>query len=118
MFTSINMKIKKAWLIDIEGAVTRLPQLENKELSLKDMYPIIGNRCHLVERVQLKKGVDMWVDEEGLLKENTQNNVATFLYRQVYAGVNNVDLNELLVVGNAIIIDNTKTGDFIIEHTH
>ncbi len=104
---------KKAWLIPLEGAsgVKRIPELEGKELSLKDLYPIIGNGCHLVERVQLKKGVEMWVDEEGLLKENWMNLIGTHLYQKAYP---HIDPSEIGVVGVAIIIDNTKAGDFIL----
>lgn len=105
------MKVKKAWLIDFDGAVKQLPELEGKEISLKAMYPIVGNGCHIIEHVGLKKGVDMWVDEEGLLKENVINRYATALYRNAYPNV--PDPSELVIVGRAIVTDNTKAGDFI-----
>ncbi len=98
---------KQAWLVALDGSVTRLPQLEGKELKLADLYPIIGNDCSIVERVQLAQGVDLWVDEEGLLKENYMNMKGTELYRKAYP---NIDPADLGVVGNAIIIDNTKAG--------
>jgi hypothetical protein len=104
------MKVKKAWLIDFYG-IERLPQLEGKELSLKAMYPIVGNGCHTIEHVGLKKGVDMWVDEEGLLKDgNVINRIATGMYRAAYP---HVDPAELGIVGRAIVTDNTKKGDYI-----
>ena len=102
------MKVKKAWHVDVYGAPTvRIKELEGKELSLAKIYPFIGNNCHVVERVSLKKGVDMWVDEEGLLKGNSINRKATKFYQKAY------DSLEVGIVGNAVIIDNTKDGDFI-----
>lgn len=114
------MKVKKAWFVPVSGNskdFVRLPQLEGKELSFKDMYPIIGNGCHIVERVALTKGVDMWVDEEGLLKANPViNGMGTFLYQHEFSnghGINPAMLAQLGVVGNAIIIDNTAKGEYI-----
>lgn len=98
--------------MSIDGSVRRLPQLEGKECKLQDMYSLIGNGCHIVEHVGLKKGVDMWVDEEGLLKENFLNPKATAYYRAAYP---HIDPREIGVVGNAIITDNTKAGSFITE---
>jgi hypothetical protein len=112
------MKVKKAWLVSVDGTpLSPLTELEGKELSLKDMYPIIGNGCDIVQMVQLDKGVTMWVDEEGLLKDNVvKNEFATKLFNQKYA-LNNMlldgDENSGTIVGNAIIIDNTKAGKFI-----
>lgn len=107
------MKVKKAFFVPIYGKVRQLTELENKELSLSAMYPIIGNDCHIAQLVRLKKGVDMWVDEEGLLKENVLNLKATILYQRAYPDVDPVDL---AIVGNAIIVDNTKKGDFMTSH--
>lgn len=109
------MKVKKAFLIGFGDEITHLPQLEGKELSLKDLYPLIGNHCHLVERVALKKGVDLWVDEEGLLKANYINEFATGLYQAAHPnGVFPGEGAEVLkVVGKAVLIDNTKAGNFL-----
>lgn len=114
-------KIKKAWLIPMQGgskAMERIGELENKELSLKDLYSLIGNGCHTVERVVLSKGVEMWVDEEGLLKQNAINPIATFLYQRAWSigrGIKIKELRDIGVVGTAILIDNTKAGDYILE---
>lgn len=104
------MKTKKVWFVGVNGEVKRLTELEGKELSLRTMYPFIGNDCHTIEHVALKKGVDMWVDEEGLLKENFFNARASRYYREAYP---HVDPEEIGIVGNAIITDNTKAGTFI-----
>ncbi len=114
-------KTKKAWIIPLYGgndAMKRIPALEGKELKLADLYPIIGNGCHTVERVLLSKGVELWVDEEGLLKEPRKvNPIATFLYQHAYAtgrGISPKELSEIGVVGTAILIDNSAKG-YIIE---
>lgn len=108
------MKVKKAFLIDLYG-IKRLPELEGKELSLRDMYPIVGNECRTIEHVGLKKGVDMWVDEDGLGKDNVLNRIATAMYRRAYSP-NIFDVSELAIVGRAIVTDNTKAGDFISDN--
>lgn len=105
-------KIKRAYSIAPNGTIQPLLELEGKELALKDLYPLIGNRCHTVERVALKKGVELWVDEEGLLKENTINITATGMYRDAYK---HIDPRELGVVGTAILVDNTKEGGYMEE---
>lgn len=110
--TNTNMKVKKAWFIGTDGTVRQLTELEGKELSLKAMYPIIG--CDIVEHVGLKKGVDMWVDEEGLLKgEFVINQKATLLYQGAYPDSIFPPVEELVIVGNAIVTDNTKAGDYL-----
>lgn len=104
-------KTKKAWFVGKNAiGVVRLNSIEGKELKLADLYPIIGDGCNIVERVALKKGVDMWVDEEGLLKNDwVMNPIGTDLYRKAYP---HVDPRELGIAGNAVIIDNTKAGNF------
>lgn len=102
------MKIKKALFIGHDNEIKNLSGLENKELSLKEMYPIIG--CSTIEHVGLGKGVDMWIDEEGLLKsEVIVNTIATRAYRNAYP---HIDPQELVIVGNVIITDNTKESDY------
>lgn len=115
-------KTKKAWLIPLNGgshAMKRINELEGKELKLADLYPIIGNGCHTVERVLLSKGVELWVDEEGLLKQPLViNPIATFLYQHSYAtgrGISPKELSDIGVVGTAVLIDNTTKGDYIHE---
>lgn len=105
-------KVKKAWFIGTDGERYRLPQFEGREVPLREMYPIIGNGCSIVQLVVLKKGVDMWCDEEGLLKASfEENGEASELYRKA---LNRPDLGPewSTIVGNAIVIDNTKAGDF------
>ena len=104
------MKTKKMFLIKTDGSITRLPQLEGKELSFSDMYPIIG--CTTIEHIGLKKEVDMWVDEEGLMKSDfVGNRLASKMYQEAYPHISPEDLG---VVGNAIVTDNTKAGEYIV----
>jgi hypothetical protein len=103
------MKIKKAYLLTIDGLIRRLPELENKEMMLDDMYRIID--CHTIEHVGLKKGIDLWIDEEGLFQEFPRiNPIATKFYREANPLV---PFQELGIVGNAILTDNTRAGNFI-----
>lgn len=105
------MKIKKAWFIPAGAGSTanRVNAIEDKEMDFDTMYPII--KCSTIEHVGLKKGVDMWCDEEGLLIDRPVCNIiATHLYRKAYP---HVDPSELAIYGNVIITDNTKAGDFI-----
>jgi hypothetical protein len=102
------MKIKKAWLLSTDGGAVRLTSLEGKELSLQTMYPFVGATCSTIEHVGLEKGVDMWVDEDGIGKELEYNQTATDAYRKAFPGV-----PDLHIVGNAIITDNTKAGNYL-----
>jgi len=85
-----------------------LPELQGKELEFKNMYHLIP--CSTIEHVGLKKGVDLWFDEEGMFKNPILNSIATKFYRQAYPHIPAEDLG---IVGNAILTDNTKAGDFI-----
>jgi len=106
------MKIKKCWLVDLDGSVTRLSQFEGKELSLKDMYSTIG--CRTIEHIGLKKGVDMWIDEEGLLMDSPMmNKKATQMYRYAYKDNFMINSKDLAIFGKVIITDNTKAGDYL-----
>ncbi len=111
------MKAKRAYRITTNGKITRLSELEGKEITLKSMYSLID--CHTIEHIGLKKGVDMWIDENGKLEGLEINPIATryfhscpqfapALYAQ--AGIP-VDF----VVGTVIVTDNTKEGGFIKE---
>ncbi len=103
------MKIKKAFFVGTNGVIRRLESLEGKEMSFKEMYPIIG--CDTIEHVGLKKGVDMWCDEEGLMKNDAVlNQNASLMYQAAYP---HIDPKELGIVGNAIVTDNTKAGDYL-----
>lgn len=104
------MKVSKAYYVGTSGSVLRLESLEGKELSLKAMYKFIGPDCHTIEHVGLKKGVDMWVDENGLAGEDIIiNKKATQIYRDAYP---HIAPDALFIVGNVIITDNTKAGAF------
>ncbi len=105
------MKVKRAYLISVEGEVSQLKDLEAKEIAFATMRPIIG--CSTIEHVALGKGIDMWIDEEGLLKPWTGNEKATQMYRDAYK---HVDPKELFIVGNAIITDNTAKGGYIEKY--
>jgi hypothetical protein len=76
------------------------------------MYSTIG--CSCIEHVSLKKGVDMWIDEEGLLiDEPLLNHRATALYRAAYKDCVFPKPEELAIFGKAIITDNTKAGEYL-----
>lgn len=109
------MKIKKTYFVGVDGSIRRTPELEQKELELSVLYPIIG--CTTVEHVGLKKGVDMWIDEEGLLKNDWKlNEKATAMYKDCFPFVSEEAKRELAIVGNAIITDNTKAGDYMDKY--
>ncbi len=56
----------------------------------------------------------MWVDEEGLLKNDfVINQKATLLYQGAYPDSIFPPVEELIIVGNAIVTDNTKAGNFM-----
>jgi hypothetical protein len=56
--------MKRGILIDVENRVIREVEFDG----LKDMYRLID--CDLVECVSYGRDLDIWVDEEGLLKDN------------------------------------------------
>jgi hypothetical protein len=58
------MGMKRGILID----VAKLTVSEVEFDGLKDMYRLIG--CDMVEVVSVAKNADLWVDEEGLLKDD------------------------------------------------
>jgi len=109
------MKTKRAYLITEDGQVERLEVLEGHELSFKHMHPLIG--CTMIEHVSLDGNadkVDMWVDEEFLMKDiPILNPLATKLYRAAYP---HIDPNELAICGNAIVTDNSKSQDFLRKY--
>ncbi len=105
------MKVKRAYKVDVNGSITPLKDVEGKELSFKEMYPIIG--CGTIEHVGLGKGIDMWIDEEGLLGPWVGNMKATQMYRDAYP---HIDPKELFIVGTAIITDNTAKGGYIEKY--
>lgn len=85
---------------------------KGKDFTLEEMYALID--CGTVEHIELAKGVHMWIDENGKSENKPFNEKATHyfhrselykpeLYRK--AGIP-VDF----IVGNALIIDNTKKG--------
>lgn len=105
------MKIKQAYLVEVGGTITRLPDLEGKELKLATMYPLIS--CDTIEHVGLGRGVDMWVDENGLFSGRGENHVASEMYRDAYP---HIPRQELGIVGAVIVTDNTKAGNYIKKY--
>lgn len=92
--------LQKNTLIKTNGELVELP---DGELTLQQMYDYID--CGTVELVQLQEGVDLWCDEEGLLKSGFQvNHKATMLYRDAYK------TDEVGVVGNAIY---SRSGEYM-----
>lgn len=99
----------KALLLKTDGAVREVSPA-GKEFTLNELCSLI--ECDWVEHIDLVKGVHLWCDEEGrLVDEPVQNDVATAYFNKAYppgkylypGGVTNI-------VGNAVIIDNTKNG--------
>jgi len=82
----------KAILIDVEAKEVREIEVDGK---LDSMYASLG--CELVECVRLAKGVDLWVDEEGLCKSLTKG----FMLKGA----------EQPIMGNGLILGNTRGGD-------
>jgi len=94
----------KAILYKTDGTETEVFPVDGKEFQLEEMYRLID--CEIVELVQLGNGVDLWCDEEGLMKSNWMMNVkATELYREAHP---DIPPQELGIVGNALFVDNTK----------
>jgi hypothetical protein len=106
----------RALLIKPDGTVREVVPKDKKNFTLEELYAHL--ECDIVEHVELAKGVHLWVDEEGKLKEeNPVNQVATAyfhksemykpeLYRKAGLPVD-------VVVGNAIIEDRTKAGSYL-----
>ncbi|MBW2167996.1 MAG: hypothetical protein JRG69_01850 [Deltaproteobacteria bacterium] len=67
------------------------------ELSLDWAKKQIGNGCTIAELVRLPWG-DLWIDEEGLFREERNlNGFATSLYQAAFGGGNPI-------VGNAVLV--------------
>lgn len=108
--------IKQVRIGEVEGTPLVHEELswvqpkDGREFSLKELYELL--ECELVEHLDLVKGVHLWVDEEGRLKDKPLVNVvATRYFNKAFpkdkyeypGGVTDI-------VGNALIIDNTKNG--------
>lgn len=105
---TITIKIVKNVFVGVDGSFKEIYPVDGKDFTLDEMYKIIG--CETIEHVQLAEDVDLWCDEEGLLKSDwIINPVATVYYRKAYP---DVDPEELAIVGSAIIQDKTKEGNF------
>lgn len=64
------------------GKVNELVKVEVKSdesLGLPFLYNTIG--CELVDVVEIGHGIDMWVDDEGLLKEEPMPNSIATMFR-------------------------------------
>ena len=98
-------------LINAEtGIVQEIEGKKTGHLPIQVMYDLIG--CDMVEHLGLVKGVHLWVDEEGRLKNGAiVNEKATEYFNKafpkdkfIYPG------GVTTIVGNAIIEDMTKDG--------
>jgi hypothetical protein len=67
--------------------------------SLLEMYAAIG--CDVVECVQLADDVDMWVDEEGLLKAQLEPNLPASMLAWRYRGMGQAYYGTALFTGGA-----------------
>lgn len=50
----------------LDGEEVKVEKVNDEDISLKEMYRLIN--CDLVELVRLTDNINIWVDEEGLLK--------------------------------------------------
>jgi hypothetical protein len=85
-------KTMKAILIDCEAKTVTEIDVNGK---LDSMYASLG--CDMVECVQLAKGVDLWVDEEGLCKGRTKG----FMLKTFAQPI----------MGNGLILGNSRSGE-------
>lgn len=97
---------------------------EKMEHSLENMQEKVGG---YIERVIIRDDIDMWIDEEGLLKENPKLNIITYVDGQEIHHImgdiffashdedgNTIGLNDeqMVWVANSLqIVGKTKTGD-------
>ena len=100
--------MKRIFINAETGEVKEIIPKNKKGLKLQEMYDLIS--CDLVKHVTLAEGVDLWIDEEGKLKDGAiQNKIATKYLHKAFppetwiADGRPVDT----VVGNAIIEDAT-----------
>lgn len=98
---------------DLGFPIPRKPDMATTGgFSLDELRKLLD--CDMVEHLDLVKGVHLWCDEEGRLKdENNVNKVATEYFHKAYPDdkYNWAPFGgKYDIIGNAVIIDNTKEG--------
>lgn len=88
---------------NVKGSLLNFKEI--KKIELKHMYDLIG--CDLVEAVRLPKDIDIWVDEEGLLKSG--NIVIGYKVEPNEES----DGFELQLAGNALFLSSDEEGNTI-----
>jgi len=83
--------MEKALIIKTDG--TKLVVTFDEESSYKLLSEAVGG---YIERVQMKSGIDIWVNEEGKLIGLPQNPIGTALWADSYGTTD-------IIVGNIII---------------
>ena len=105
----------KAILVKTDGTVTPVQPKNGTQFSLEEMYSLIG--CGTVEHIELAKGVHMWIDENGKLTGEAFNKLATdYFHKSEYFKpelYRKAGLPVDYVVGNVILEDRTKAGNYI-----
>jgi hypothetical protein len=71
----------------------------DKTPTFKECYALVG--CGLLEVVRLRDGKIMLVDEEGLCKDNSLNEIATEIAQSEIG-------EEIYIVGNAVLFDKAE----------
>ena len=100
-----NTKPESVWILKTTGEAVRaedapftLYEDTGYELSLKWAKEHIANGCTIAELVRLPYG-EMWMDEEGLFREERHlNGMATAIYQSVMGGGNPIVGNVVLVL--------------------
>jgi hypothetical protein len=88
-------------IIDVEKCEVREHEWMSKDGNfLKFAYETIGNGCHVVEVVRISDIHDLWIDEEGQLK----NPKKFFLWRMPSG-------EQQLLAGSAILAEHNYEGD-------
>ena len=69
--------------------------------TFKDVYPMIDT--NMIEIVSLSEGLEMWVDEEGLLKNKPLNKFATATVKETWEdrGIN----HQPYIVGDVAVLE-------------
>lgn len=87
-----------------EVSVVGFPQASDSKRQYEEMSQAVGGYIEHVRVICHGIGLDMWVNEEGLLQRLPYNPLATFLYESTYD-------TQGLIVGTAIITSGTRGGD-------
>lgn len=69
---------------------------KKEDVSFDDLYTLID--CHTVELISMPHNIDLWVDEEGLLKEN------------VYTEIHIKGYDPIVIAGTGIFLSFNEDG--------